>query len=362
MKALWEFISVKGNFAVSTKKMISLTALVVGFFHVALWVFYFYFGITEMVVINGFSILIYVFCYIATKKGKNLRRIFDIIFFEMVIHSIIATMYIGIECGFMLYLIAVIPIGYYVTYSFREILQNVNPMIYVITAIVAFWATRIAQRFIPPKYNLGSIIIERLVYMLNYTAIVVGIVAFCSTIVGKVIYLEAKQNLQNMALEELTKRDPLTGLFNRRSIQERYELAEENKEKYAVILGDIDDFKKINDTYGHNVGDEVLKIVSDVFKETVRSNDVVCRWGGEEILVFLSSASKEQAVSVGTRIIEHIREVEMQSFDGQKFKVTMTLGVATSDEATEFNEAVRKADERLYVGKNAGKNRIISAS
>lgn len=362
MRALWDFISVKGNVAVSTKKMITMTALVVGLFHVALWLFYICFGITEMVVINGISILTYIFCYVAANKGKNLRKIFDIIFFEIVIHAVLATMYIGIESGFMLYLIAVIPIGYYVTYSFREISQSVNPMIYVVTAIITFWITRIAHRIITPKYNLGSVIIDRIVYMFNYTTIVVGVVAFCSTIVGKVIYLEAKQNLQNMALEELSKKDPLTGLFNRRSIQERYEQAERNSEKYAIVLGDIDDFKKINDMYGHNVGDEVLKVVSDVFKEAVRSGDIVCRWGGEEILIFLASTSKEQAVKVGNRIIEQIRDIEMNSFDGRAFKVTMTLGVSTSDEATDFNEVIRRADERLYAGKHAGKNRIISVN
>lgn len=133
-----------------------------------------------------------------------------------------------------------------------------------------------------------------------------------------------------------------------------------NSEKYAIIIGDIDDFKRINDTYGHNVGDEVLKVVSDIYKEAVRSDDIVCRWGGEEILVFLSSASKEQAVNVGTRILERIRSVEMSSFEDDKFFVTMTLGVATSDEACEFNEAVRRADTRLYVGKSAGKNQIVS--
>lgn len=360
MKEIWEYISVKGKFAVSTQKLISMTALVVGLFHILLWAFYIYFGITEMAVINVASMIIYVLCYDAAKKGKNLRRIFDVIFLEIVFHSILATTFVGIDCGFLLYLIAVIPIGYYVTYTFREISQNVNPIFYVITAIIAFWGTRISQRFLEPKYNLGNFIYDRLVYMFNYTAIVLGIVAFCSTIVGKVIYLEAKQNLQNMALEELSKKDPLTGLFNRRSIQERYERAQMNSEKYAIIIGDIDDFKRINDTYGHNVGDEVLKVVSDIYKEAVRSDDIVCRWGGEEILVFLSSASKEQAVNVGTRILERIRSVEMSSFEDDKFFVTMTLGVATSDEACEFNEAVRRADTRLYVGKSAGKNQIVS--
>ncbi len=360
MKKLWEFISVKGKFAVSTKQMITATALVVGLFHVALWIFFICFGITEMVVINTASIVVYVLCYIGAVKGKNLRKIFDIIFLEIVVHSILATLFVGIDCGFMLYLIAVIPIGYYVTYSFREISQNVNPMFYVITAIVAFWVTRVVHRFIEPKYSLGSIIIDRLVYMLNYTAIVVAIVAFCSTIVGKVIYLEAKQNLQNMTLEELSRKDPLTGLCNRRSINERYQQAEMNSEKYTVILGDIDDFKKINDTYGHSIGDEVLKVVSDIFKEAVRSDDIVCRWGGEEILVFLSNVNKRHAITIATRILEQIRAVELEADEHRKFCVTMTLGIATSDEAESFNGVVKKADDRLYEGKRKGKNRVTS--
>jgi len=360
MRRIWEYISVKGNIAVSTKQMISATAMVLGLFHVVLWFFYLFFGVTEMVIWNTLSIMVYIICYLRAAKGTQLRRIFDVIFLEIVIHSILATFYLGIDCGFMLYLIAVIPIGYYVTYSFREINERANPMFYVITSIVTFWATRVVCRFFEPKYNLGNIVIDRVVYMFNYTAIAIGIVAFCSTVVGKVIYLEEKHNLQNMVLEELSKKDPLTGLFNRRSVQDRYEHTEAIAEAYALILGDIDDFKIVNDTYGHDVGDEVLKSVADVYKNVVRSDDVVCRWGGEEILVFLPGALKGQAVSVAERVEEEIRLITIETKDKGEFGITMTLGVASSDEGRGFNEIVRKADERLYAGKRAGKNRIVS--
>ncbi len=360
MRKVWEYISLKGNVAISTKQMITATAFVLGLFHVVLWFFYCAFGVKEMMIWNGLSILVYITCYMGALKGEYLRRIFDVIFLEIIIHAILATIYLGIDCGFMLYLIAVIPIGYYVAYSFRELNQNVNPMFYVITSIVTFWITRVVCRLIEPKYSLGNIVIDRFVYIFNYTAIAIGIVAFCSTMVGKVIYLEAKQSMQNKALEELSKHDPLTGLFNRRSIQERYENAEKMDEKYAVVLGDIDDFKKVNDTHGHDIGDEVLKAVADVYKSTTRGDDIVCRWGGEEILVFIPGASKEQAVEVAKRVLEGVRALEILSKDKEKFKITMTIGVAASDEGKSFNEIVRRADERLYAGKHAGKNRIVS--
>ncbi len=233
-------------------------------------------------------------------------------------------------------------------------------MIYVIVAVVAFWVTRVIHRFIMPPYAFDSVIVDRAVYMVNYTVIVVAIVAFCSTMLSKVKNLEEQQRIQNAILQEVSRIDPLTGLVNRRSIQERYKEAEDNKEIYAVILGDIDDFKKVNDTYGHNIGDKVLKEVARIFKQTIRNEDVVCRWGGEEILIFLPEASKEQAVAVSERILEKIRKIQIETENNHKFSITMTLGVAVSDEAEGFKAIVKKADDRLYLGKNSGKNQIVS--
>lgn len=360
MLKVWNYISGKGNMVVSSRDILAMLASIVGFFHAALLVFFWFFDIYHMVAANVISIIVYWVCYRAAKRGLSLLFVFNTIYIEILLYSIVATLLVGIDSGFMLYLIAIIPLGYYAIYSFRDEDKKINPMIYVISTVLAFWATRIVFRFVEPVYDYGNIIIDRVMYMINYTAIAIAIVVFCSVIVTRVINLEEKQRLQNEALDKLSKLDPLTGLSNRRSIQERCKLAELKNETYAIVLGDIDDFKKVNDTYGHNIGDEVLKAVANVFKNAIRSDDIVCRWGGEEILIFIPEASKEQAELVAERILSKIRTMTVETEDHTQIGVTMTMGVAVSVEAKEFIGVAKVADDRLYVGKRSGKNRIIS--
>ena len=97
-----------------------------------------------------------------------------------------------------------------------------------------------------------------------------------------------------------------------------------------------------------------------MFSSSVREGDIVCRWGGEEILVCLPKQSKEQAVFVAERILNKVREVQVVTDNGKSLKVTMTLGVSVSNEAEDFKATVKMADDRLYKGKTSGKNRIVS--
>lgn len=157
----------------------------------------------------------------------------------------------------------------------------------------------------------------------------------------------------------LSTQDALTGLSNRRSINEKYKDIIKKKEAYSVILGDIDDFKHVNDTYGHACGDNVLKSVAEVFKASVRSDDVVCRWGGEEILVMLPQCNKDTATQIAERIAESIRKILIVSPGGEEVRITMTFGVACSNEGEDIKDIIKGADNRLYYGKGHGKNCVI---
>ena len=140
--------------------------------------------------------------------------------------------------------------------------------------------------------------------------------------------------------------DSLTKLNNRRSI--------ENASDYdSVILGDIDDFKKINDIYGHNVGDLVLVDISNVFKKIVRKSDLVCRWGGEEFLVLLKNCNNEKAYKKALRLKEEI--VKLSEKFG--FKITMSFGISKISDST-LKDAIDMADRAMYESKENGKNTI----
>lgn len=358
MKRIWNYISARGTRVISTQDMLKTTSVLVGLFHVAMLIFFSSFGIHQMVAVNIISIVIYACCYAESKRGENLKIIFDVIYTEILVFSIVSTLIMGIDSGFMLYLIAIIPLGYYAVYYYKDIGISINPIVYVIATVVGFWGTRIVCRFIEPRYSYGSIIIDRAMYMVNYMVIVVAVVVFCSIVITKVVVLEEKQRLQNIALETLAKFDPLTGLTNRRAVQEQYEKSKANGEGYTVILGDIDDFKKLNDTYGHDIGDEALKAVANAFKVVVQNKGLVCRWGGEEILVFIPNVSKEYTTKMAEDILNNIRMIEIYSQE-EVINTTMTLGVAVSTEAEGLHHVIKKADERLYEGKRMGKNRVV---
>lgn len=365
MKRIWEYISARAEFVLSARQIMLATTIAVGSFHACLMFLFACFQIYPMVFINMCSVLIYVLCFfqVRSKKrdvhGKRTFQVFNMTFVEIIVHSVIATILLGTESGFSLYLIAMIPIGYFSAYNFRQNKKAMNPMVYVFMAGIGFCITKLACSFIEPLYSYGVKGIDEVIYMVNYFITVIAIVAFFSSLLNQVRILENVRIRQNKKLEILSKTDPLTGLSNRRSLEERYQQSELLKEDYAVIMGDIDDFKKVNDTYGHDIGDKVLKAVAEIFKASVRNNDIVCRWGGEEILIFLPKCSREDAVSIAERILENIRDLKIDALDETVFQVTMTLGVSVSFEAESFEEVMRAADRRLYDGKHAGKNQVV---
>lgn len=171
---------------------------------------------------------------------------------------------------------------------------------------------------------------------------------------------EANQKLMEMAIT-----DGLTGVFNRRYFQER--LAEEvNRFKryhgsLSVIILDIDHFKKINDTYGHLFGDEVLKKLGAILKAETRKCDLVARYGGEEFVLLLPSTDLKGATRLAERLRQKVEETEF-SCGNQKVKVTISLGVASMSSPSEKTEKelLSVADKALYYSKHKGRNRVTA--
>ncbi len=359
MNKIWEYISVRAANALSNKQVMSLTMFMLGFFHLCLVFFFSFFGIYPMAVIDVCSVGLYIFCYIQLQRDKSLLFIFNLMYLQIVLHSVVAALLLGTDSGFSLYMIAILPIGYYAAYNFNMRKQVINPMIYVLAAGAAFCFLRVVSSYMGPFYSYGNKLVDRVIYMVNYFIAVIVIVAFISTLLNQIKILENLRLLQNKQLEKLSKTDALTGLANRRSIEERYAQSEALREGYSLVIGDIDDFKAVNDTYGHNVGDTVLQAVAEVFKNTVRSEDIVCRWGGEEFLIFLPKCSRSDASSIAQRILENVRVTDMYTADRDVFHITMTLGVSSAKKEMPFTDVVKEADDRLYKGKHSGKNQVV---
>jgi diguanylate cyclase (GGDEF)-like protein/PAS domain S-box-containing protein len=166
-------------------------------------------------------------------------------------------------------------------------------------------------------------------------------------------------------LEELSVKDPLLKIFNRRFIQilldKEIKRIERHGGYFSILLSDLDNFKKVNDTYGHSIGDEVLKLFTKVVSSQIREMDVFARWGGEEFLVFLPKTTKEQAKIVAERIRKKLSESYLYIDESRKIKVTASFGVATfPDDGVTLDWLLKVADERLYKAKSLGKDCVVS--
>lgn len=167
-------------------------------------------------------------------------------------------------------------------------------------------------------------------------------------------------------LEELSTRDPLTGLYNRRyyleSLENRLSRVEREMSHLSLAIIDIDFFKKINDTYGHLAGDHVLSEFASLIVSLVRPDDIPTRYGGEEFAIIFSGISAAEAGCIISRIRKSLAETTL-TYGGETIRFTFSCGISdTSDfEPNEIGceKMITKADERLYRGKNAGRDRIV---
>jgi diguanylate cyclase (GGDEF)-like protein len=164
-------------------------------------------------------------------------------------------------------------------------------------------------------------------------------------------------------IRQLSYLDGLTGIFNRRffelRIMQEIERARRSGTGMAIIMADIDDFKRLNDEFGHLLGDEVLRQVSSLFHQQLRKIDVVCRYGGEEFALLLTQTNAQHAMGVA----EKLRKlVEGWQFPGVPRAVTLSAGVAAfPDHGGGREELIRAADTGLYAAKQAGRNQVFLA-
>jgi diguanylate cyclase (GGDEF)-like protein len=160
-------------------------------------------------------------------------------------------------------------------------------------------------------------------------------------------------------------RDPLTGLYNRRALEEiafrEISGAARTGLGLSVMLLDIDRFKQVNDKYGHAAGDAVLKTVSATLRRTLRDEDFLCRWGGDEFCALLPRAKREQAQTAAARVLQAFEELSF-TFEGKAIKITISMGIMTEENrAKDFSSLVAQADAALYRAKKSGRRRFVFA-
>ncbi|CAH2031186.1 diguanylate cyclase [Trichlorobacter ammonificans] len=169
----------------------------------------------------------------------------------------------------------------------------------------------------------------------------------------------------NMRLELMVRTDILTGLANRMEMLNQLGIevkrSERHHKTFSLLLGDLDLFKQINDTFGHLAGDRVLRQVASRLRDKLRSEDVCARWGGEEFMILLPETSLDQAVVVAEKLAAAVREKEIV-WDRQPIRITISFGVGEFSVGSSIDEFIQRVDNALYVAKNTGRNRVERAT
>ncbi|WP_406871639.1 GGDEF domain-containing protein [Aminobacter sp. P9b] len=189
------------------------------------------------------------------------------------------------------------------------------------------------------------------------TAFPAGLYVFWQTARLKRALAELRE--LHVKLEAKANRDQMTGFLNREAFFEQFKMARRWTDTGALALIDADHFKKINDTYGHLVGDEALKLIAGAIDRTTRELDIVGRIGGEEFCVFLPAASRDDAVQIAERIRVEVERLVFQPDDGKHYPLTISIGVALTRGHHLTSQLMRQADRCLYDAKGRGRNTVV---
>lgn len=160
--------------------------------------------------------------------------------------------------------------------------------------------------------------------------------------------------------------DALTSLINRRGLEKKFEMerirAKQNNSPFSIIMVDIDHFKRVNDNFGHLVGDSFLRSLARLLKKHLRRNDIASRYGGEEFLILLPATGVKGAKSVGEKIRQTLasKEWKLKETGKSMGKITVSMGIATYTLNEQEESLIKRADDALYLAKNSGRDKIIT--
>jgi diguanylate cyclase len=328
------------------------------FVHSSFIVIFWAVGIHGLALLNGLSVMVYVLSVWLARR-KQLDLAFFLCTAEILVHAAIATLVLGWESGFHYY-ISVMALFIFFHPSRRLWLKLVSAVGMLCLYVLLFTASQAIQ----PNPVVSTDFLS-LFERLNLSTF------FLINVLLGFVYNKAVEDVEvqlrsaNRQLDYLARTDALTGLLNRRSMLElldrtllRMDRAEHS---FALILGDIDNFKSINDQHGHHCGDVVLKEMANLLRLSVRVQDQIARWGGEEFLIFLPDTGREDAMIVAERVRKALEEHVCICGD-LHLSVTMSFGVSEYSAGETIERTVMTADRALYAGKARGKNCVVLAA
>ena len=310
--------------------------------------FFRYCGVTFMTLFSIPTALVYIIGFFLIKNDKMDIYVW-IVYFWLTLYMCCSTVCLGYGFGFHLYCFSMIPVIFvteYMAYKLQRRSLRAKPISFVIAAV--YLLTTGLTAYFGPVYHIEKNV-SAFFWVFNAMCVFGFLIYYSGYLIRSVIQSEEK-------LTEMAHNDRLTGLYNRHYMLECLENDIADGTSCFLALADIDDFKKINDRYGHNAGDAVLKAVSERMK-TSCPDCLISRWGGEEFLFFAKKSTDD-----GRRMMEKMRReiiAEPIVFEKQPICVTITVGIADIQMDSSIDAWIQNADSKLYTGKNNGKNQIV---
>ena len=335
-----------------------ITVAVMGVVHALLLVIFAIAGVTPLVRFNILSVVVYTFCYILVRFG-HFMPVYVSIILEVTFYTVVSTYFVGLRCGTYCFLFSIIPI---IIYFGCLLFKGKHRWRIVMMLALNFLTFAVLYfRFFnaEPVYKVSAKIMLILVVFSAFAMVF-------STMYYNAMYIYMTENAlnslrkENQQLSADAHEDALTSLLNRRGFLPLVKslMNDSKSEAFCIAFCDIDDFKRVNDSYGHEAGDEVILQVTMMIKDELPGCDI-CRWGGEEFVILLKGCDMAAAKGKVERLRKTI-ESNPTAFFGKQIFVTTTIGLEEySAEYKEPEEVIKKADERMYYGKQHGKNVVI---
>lgn len=345
-------------FSFLVRNAYSFTVAVIGFVHAVLLIIFLFAGVIELVQFNLLSVVIYIFCYMLCRFG-HILPVYASVILEVTVYSVVSTYYVGLRCGTYCFLFSIVPIIIYFGSSLFKGKQRWGVVLMLGLNFLTFAVLYMTFFSIPPKYEVAPPFMLLLVIFSSFAMVL-------ATLFYNAMYIYSSEHevnvleQQNRQLSADAREDALTNLLNRRGFLPLVSsLMDEDAKRFSIAFCDLDDFKRINDSYGHEAGDEVLKHVTMTIKQELPGCDI-CRWGGEEFVILLRNCDMAAARSKVERLRKSI-ESNPTDFFGKKIFVTITIGLEENKDDYKTPESIIKvADSRMYYGKQHGKNILVT--
>jgi len=317
---------------------------------------FFWLNIHELYLFNIFSLIIFFLALYLNRNGHYNLALW-LAYIEVVLHASLAIVLLGWSSGFYYYMFAIAPLLF--IKPTRPLSEKILLSAIPVGLMIVFYIDPLGMF---PLYHLG-IHITHFLHIGNLIA-TVALVAYLAHYYSKGVN-DSERQLQKLteAYEELATYDSLTRLLNRhammQAIKEEVSRFHRDKKPFVLALGDIDDFKNINDSFGHHAGDVLLKEFASRMQQRLRRHDVVSRWGGEEFLILLANVTLDEAEGVLNDLRDCLAEpLRIKSLSHM---VTITFGACQYSDEQGIDKTIQFADKAMYQGKRTGKNRVVLA-